>query len=70
LKYRVTDLRPEAEDAFDLLVDSARSPEHAAMQALGLEVVRSGTKANLIARVYWERIGQDELGVDLYLKPS
>jgi hypothetical protein len=69
LKYRVTDLRPEAENEFDIVIESARSPEDAAQQALGCEVVRSGAKANLIARVHWERIGQVELGVYLYLKP-
>jgi hypothetical protein len=69
LKYRVTDLRTEAEDAFDVLVESARSPEDAVRIALGLEVVRSGAKANLAARVHWERVGQPEHTVELYRRP-
>ncbi|HEY8358425.1 MAG TPA: hypothetical protein VIL30_13290 [Ramlibacter sp.] len=69
LKYRVKDLRPEAEDSFDVLVDSARSPEDAVRTALGLEVVRSGAKANLVAQVHWERLGLADHRIDLYLKP-
>lgn len=68
LKYRVTDLRPQGEDSFDVIIENGRSPEDAAQQALGLEVVRSGAKADLVACVYWERIGQEELSVLLYRK--
>jgi hypothetical protein len=52
-----------------MVIDGVASPEDAVRQALGLEVVRSGAKVNLVARVLWERIGQDELGTFLYLKP-
>ena len=69
LKYRVTDLRPEAEDDFEVLVDSARSPEDAVRTALGLEVVRSGAESNLVARVHWERVGHPDHSVELYLRP-
>jgi hypothetical protein len=70
LKYRVKDLRPEAENDFDMVVDSARSPEDAAQRALAIEVVRSGAKANLIARVSWESIGRPDSYIELYRKPS
>jgi hypothetical protein len=56
----VTDLRPEAEKAFNFLIDGARSPEDAAQEALGFEVVRSSSKANLVARVHGEHVGQEE----------
>jgi hypothetical protein len=68
LRYRVTDLRPQGEDSFDVIIENTRSPEDAAQQALGLEVVRSGATADLVACVYWERIGQEELSVLLYRK--
>jgi hypothetical protein len=70
LKYRVTDLRPGSEDDFDVAVENVRSPEDAVRTALGLEVVRSGTKANLVARVHWERVGQLDHSVDLYRRPQ
>jgi hypothetical protein len=64
----VTDLRPEAEESFDVMIDNARSPEDAARLALGIDVVRSGARHNLVARVHWEKVGQTDLGVDLYLR--
>ena len=69
LRYRVSDLRQEAENAFDVLVGSAGSPEDAARQAFGLEVVRSGAAHNLVARVHWESVGRQDHYVDLYRKP-
>ena len=65
----MTDLRPEAEDAFRRYFDRVGSHEEAARQALRVKVVRSGTSDNLVARVHWEKLRQDELGVFLFLKP-
>lgn len=56
--YRVIDLRPEAQGADAIVVDSARSPESAAREALGLDLVRSGAKKDLVAQVYWQ-LGPD-----------
>ena len=68
-RYRVSDLRPEAEDAFDVLIGSAGSPEDAARQAFALDVVRSGATHNLVARVHWESVGRQDHFVDLYRRP-
>lgn len=48
---------------------NTRSPEDAALIALGLEVIRSGTKVDPAARVYWERVGQADYWVDPYCRP-
>ena len=47
--YRVLDMRPaagtgELQDRTEVIIDSAKSPEAAARDALGLELVRSGTR--------------------------
>ena len=52
----------------DLVVEGASSPEDAARKALGVEVVRSGSKRDLIAKVYWQPLGQPLTMVRLYTK--
>jgi hypothetical protein len=64
-KYRVIDLRnPEIEHEERMV--SAASPEAAARHFLGTEVVRSGARKNLIARVYWQNPNQPLNMVRLY----
>ena len=53
--FRVVDLR-------------ARSPEEAAREALGIELVRSGAKRDIAAKVYWQPVGQPLTMVRLYSK--
>lgn len=45
-RYRVIDLRTGVIET-EIVVDNARSPEHAAREALGMAVVRSGSKKDL-----------------------
>ena len=57
--YRVLDMRPaagtgELQDRTEVIIDSAKSPEAAARDALGLELVRSGSRKDLVAQVYWQ----------------
>ena len=66
-QYRVIDLQVEAIDPNETIVE-ARSPEAAALDALGAELVRSGTKAELRARVYFQYPGQPLSMVRLYAK--
>jgi hypothetical protein len=51
--YRVIDLRPDTQVAEDV-VDGVSSPEAAARKALDLDLVRSGSRKDLIAQVYWK----------------
>lgn len=66
ISYRVVDLRSPEAEGIDIIIDVARSPEDAVRQALGLEVVRSGAKRDLVARVYWQTMGQPVNMVRLY----
>lgn len=55
--YRVIDLRSAAQEPAtvgEVIVEGAKSPEAAARQALGLELVRSGSRKDLAAQVYWQ----------------
>ena len=58
--YRVIDLRPDTPRAEqqsltrEFIIEEAKSPEAAAHDALGLELVRSGSKKDLVAQVYWQ----------------
>lgn len=62
--FRVIDLRSGTIEP-ESLVD-ARSPEDAALQALGEKGVRGGQNRNrLICRVYWSQDGQTNM-VRLY----
>lgn len=66
--FEVVDLRSETVIP-STCVENAASPEDAARQALGIEVFRSGQRRNLVARVYWQRMGQPKNMVRLYSKP-
>jgi hypothetical protein len=66
ISFRVVDLRTDNPDAVDIIIEGVRSPEEAAQQALGLRVVRSGSKKDLVARVYWQQVGQPLTMVRLY----
>ncbi|WP_108459205.1 hypothetical protein [Devosia naphthalenivorans] len=70
ITYRVIDVRETLIDPLDILIEGVRSPEEAARQALGIDVVRSGAKQNLVARVYWQSVGQPVNMVRLYKKPE
>lgn len=64
--YRVIDVRSDVIDAAETTIEGARSPEDAVRQALGEEVVRSGNRKDLVARVYWQTTGQPVTMVRLY----
>jgi len=64
-EYQVIDLRSETIDHEAIKV-SASTPEHAAQEALGLHLVRSGAKKDLVARVYWQPQNQPKSMVRLY----
>ncbi|MGB3335973.1 MAG: hypothetical protein WBA73_02230 [Devosia sp.] len=66
ITYRVVDLRTDIVDPAEIIIESARSPEDAVRQALEVEAVRSGQRKDLIARVYWQPIGQPVTMVRLY----
>lgn len=61
--YRVLDLSATEQPEQTV---QARSPEAAASQVLGMEVVRSGAKRDLMARVYWQVAGRPLNMVRLY----
>lgn len=63
------DLRLAGADAIDAIIDSG-SPEEAARRVLGIEVVRSGSKRDLVAKVYWQPVGQPLTMVRLYAKSA
>ncbi len=65
--YRVIDARPHVVHASEQIVEAA-NPEAAAREALGLDLVRSGKKADLAARVYWTPAGGSMTMVRLYIK--
>lgn len=66
ISYRVVDVRTDVIDPKEITIEGARSPEDAVRQALGVEVVRSGHRKDLVARVYWQPIGQPVTMVRLY----
>lgn len=68
LVFEVVDLRSKTISAATS-VENATSPEDAARQALGIDVFRSGKRQDLVARVYWQRMGQPKNMVRLYAKP-
>ena len=67
--FRVVDLRLDAPliDT-DVIVDGVQSPEAAVRDVLGSEVVRTGAKRDLVAKVYWQPLGQPLTMVRLYAK--
>lgn len=67
--FRVVDLREDALVAdTDIIVEGVQSPEAAVRDVLGLQVVRSGAKRDLVAKVYWQPLGQPLTMVRLYAK--
>lgn len=66
ITYRVVDVRSDVIDPRETLITGARTPEDAARQALELDVVRSGQRKDLVARVYWQSPGQPMTMVRLY----
>jgi hypothetical protein len=67
--FRVVDLREKvASDAESIMVHAAASPEAAARAALGEELVRSGSKRHMVAKVYWQTEGQPMTMVRLYAR--
>lgn len=66
-EFRVLDLTHEGEEQQQVVVKAA-SPEHAAKIALGTDLVRSGAKRDLRARVYFQHPGQSLSMVRLYTK--
>lgn len=69
--YRVIDLRlaaPDPATAEEIIVEGAKSPEAAARQALGVELVRSGSRKDLAARVYWQLTPEATNMVRLYTR--
>lgn len=66
--YRVVDLRTEIIDATGHIVDGVSSPEAAARDLLQIDVVRSGARKDLVARVYWQTMGSPLNMVRLYRK--
>lgn len=67
IEYRVIDLASSAIDPDERIVQST-SPERAVLEALGVEMVRSGPKRDLRARVYFQYPGQPLSMVRLYSK--
>ncbi|SEP65302.1 hypothetical protein SAMN05428969_0320 [Devosia sp. YR412] len=66
--YRVIDLRPEANGAGEVVVDGVSSPEAAVKKAFGLDLVRSGSKKDLMAQVYWQLSPEATNMVRLYAR--
>lgn len=66
ITYRVVDVRSDVIDPTETIIVGARSPEDAVQQALTLDVVRSGQRKDLVARVYWQSPGQPLNMVRLY----
>lgn len=69
VSYRVVDVRTNIIDAVDILIEGVNTPEEAAQRVLGQRVVRSGARKDLVARVYWQKVGQPVNMVRLY-KPT
>lgn len=66
MQYRVVDLRTDIIDELDILIEGVSSPEEACRQALGIQVTRSGHRKDLVARVYFQLLGQPVTMVRLY----
>lgn len=67
--FRVVDLRQDALVIdTDIIVEGVLSPEAAVRDVLGIQVVRSGAKRDLVAKVYWQPVGQPLTMVRLYAK--
>lgn len=67
--FRVVDLTNDIVE-MDQVVEGVGSPEAAARQVLGIDVMRSGAKADLVARVYWQPMGSPMSMVRPYRRAS
>lgn len=65
-EYRVVDLGASVVDPKERIVTGVSTAEAAAELALGVKLVRSGHKANLRARVYYQPPGSPLTMVRLY----
>lgn len=68
IRYRVVDLRNKIIDPNEVIIECTGLPEKAAKDALGIDLVRSGNRADLAARVYWQYPGEATNMVRLYTK--
>ena len=68
LSYRVVDWRTDVIDATGHMIEGVSSPEAAARDVLGMDVVRSGATKDMVARVYWQTMGSPVNMVRLYRK--
>ncbi|HEV7346557.1 MAG TPA: hypothetical protein VGN60_13095 [Devosia sp.] len=68
--FRVVDLRQDALADTHITIEGVQSPEAAVREALGVQVVRSGPKRDLVAKVYWQPLGQPLTMVRLYVKSA
>lgn len=68
-EYRVVDLGTSVIDPEDRIITGVTTAEAAAEAALGLKLVRSGRKADLRARVYFQMPGGPLNMVRLYTPP-
>lgn len=66
-EFRVVDLSKGIIDPNERIV-AASSPEEAGQAVVGQELVRSGAKKDLMARVYWQLPGTPINMVRLYRK--
>lgn len=66
--YRVVDCRTDVINPQEMIIDSASSPEDAALKAVGETLVRSGRRGDLRVRVYFQHPGQVMSMVRLYAK--
>ena len=64
--FRIVDLRSGSENPPELTVANAKSPESAALKAIGETLVRSGRRDDLRAKVYFQQEGQPTTMVRLY----
>ena len=68
VSYRVVDVGSNVIESEHRIVIGVNSAEAAAKSALGVSLFRSGSKADLRARVYYQSPGQPMTMVRLYTK--
>ena len=65
-EFRIVDVRDKR---YVEIIETAATPEAAALKAFNISLVRSGMPANLVCRVYWQTETDDQLNmVRLYRK--
>ena len=68
IPYRVLDLRVTDGGYPEIIIDGVKSPEAAVKKALGLDLVRSGSRKDLVAQVYWQLAPEATNMVRLYAR--